>query len=103
MTYDVVSMRAKISDIVGRCTACWAYNPRPRRGEQQSIAVPFSPYMVASIDNIDPIPLSKEQFRYIFSWVDGFTRVCTARPLRDVTSISICTALKSIIEEKGHI
>ena len=96
-------MKSKISEIISKGTTCLACEPRKMRKEQQSMAVPFSQFMVDSVDNIGPIPTSTEQYIYIFTWVDGFSRVCAARPLRDVSSVSICNALKNIMEEKGHI
>ena len=86
-------MTSDVTIHLSTCRGCQNIsNPQRQRAPLQ-IQTSGGPFSSLSIDWTGPLPVTKQQNKYLLTVVDKFTKWCQAIPVRDTTSESIARAL----------
>ncbi|KAG8235890.1 hypothetical protein J437_LFUL010120 [Ladona fulva] len=86
--------RAEITEMVKRCHLCQITKPRNTLSPGiLSSRIESVPWERLYIDFVGPLPRSKRGYCYIFTVVDGFTKMSFLEPVRDASSSSAINVL----------
>lgn len=94
---------AKVRDYVRTCKVCQAIRPYTRNDKVQlSSSIPEFTFHTLYVDFIGPIIKSPENYKYIFSVVDGYSKFAFAYPCKKQTTDTAISMMQKIFLQNGY-
>lgn len=90
-------MGRQIKEYCRTCPVCLQWNshkePKP---PLQPLPVVSTPWSKVALDIVGPLPLTKDGYRYLLTFIDFGTRFVEAIPLKRVDTMTTCKALMQV-------